>query len=213
MVGYSLFYPYVLTYIMKSLQKTLLIAGGTVIGIAVAGGMFAYQDGKIGRFSADETVQAAIDSNDYAQLSDAAQSRITEEKFAEMIDHQATRKAVETAIENNDYGAFVEAADDRMLERINSQEAFDEFVVRRVAMETHKAAIEEAVANNDYNAFVTEMDTHKAEIETNKPADAPERDHNHAELTNEQKQKKFQELVNYYVTNGELPDHGHRHHQ
>ncbi|USN56479.1 MAG: hypothetical protein H6766_05555 [Candidatus Peribacteria bacterium] len=173
---------------MKSLQKTLLIAGGTVIGIAVAGGMFAYQDGKIGAFS-DDTVQAALEANDYSALSTEAQAQITEDQFADMEAHQASREAIQTAIANRDYEAFLAAADDRMLERIDSEEAFNELVTREAAQTTYQSALEAAVVANDYDAYIAAED---ALHEAMQPSD-------------EDKQARFQELVTYYEENGALP--------
>lgn len=190
---------------MKALQKSLLVVGGTVVGIAIAGGMFAYQDGRIGQFTPDESVKTAIQANDYSQLSTEAQAKITEDRFAKMVDRQATKKAVQTAIEQADYNAFLQVADEKILDRVDSQEDFDELVTRHQARTAHREALETAVKNNDFAAFDAAIESHKATMEA--IDDDDDRHHNRPELTDEQKQEKFQKLVEYYTENGELPPH------
>lgn len=116
---------------------------------------------------------------------------------------------VKDAIEANDYAAFVESAPEMMLERIDSEEAFNEFTERKTQMEAaHEAmkiATTNAVANNDFVAFEAAHEAMQAQLEALRPDDVEARQRR-AERTDEEQQTHFDELVEYYEANGELPE-------
>lgn len=157
----------------------------------------------------DDTVRAAIEASDYSQLSTDMQDKISEDRFAKMTERHATKAAVQTAIENGDYDAFVEVADERMLDRIEDQEDFDKMVTRHQTRTAHREAIETAVKNNDFAAFDAAMEAHKTAMEALDDGDDHPRHTERPTLTDEQKQEKFDKLVEYYTENGELPQRKH----
>lgn len=152
----------------------------------------------------DDTVRVAIEANDYSQLSSEMQNKISEKKFAKMSQHKERKNAIKKALEANDYNLLPDTAKKRM-----SQEKFDQKVKHYNQKQAHKKAITQAVATNDFSAFEAAMETHRAEKEANRSSD-DSKHHNKPELTDEQKQEKFQKLVDYYNENGELPEHGPR---
>jgi adenylate kinase family enzyme len=148
-----------------------------------------------------DAVKTAIEAQDYSLVPEEAQERITQEKFEEIITNQAQKSAVRDAIEANDYQAFVEVADEKALERISSEADFDAAVAKNQERAANKEALETTIQNNDFASFQKLVEQHQANKEAARPDDAPERD----EPTTEQQQEKFDSLVEYYNTNGELP--------
>lgn len=179
--------------------KNLLIAAG--IGVLTLGSLsFAAINGKWPK-PFDETVKTAIESNNYSALSDTAKSKITQEQFAQMVAKKSEHAAVETAIESGDYAAFKNA----MIAQIPSEAEFQKMVVAHKARTETHAKIEAAVKNNDFAAFKSAVEAQKAQMVANHPGmegDAPKA------LSDEKLQKHFDTLVEYYKTNGKLPEIG-----
>jgi electron transfer flavoprotein alpha subunit len=206
-----LFITYLILTKMKN--KTMIVLGGVAIALTTTGVLFAQNLNPAAMAEKQAyraTVQTAVETNDYAGLTDEIKDRITEEKFADMVERQSTRDAVKNAIESNDYDAFQSVAGEKMLEKIDSQEAFEQMTARHAAMAAHKTAIEATVQANDYDAFVSAMETHKAAMEANRPDDAPVREAK--EIDEEKLQERFEKMVEYYQENGELPHMNHKRH-
>lgn len=179
--------------------KNLLIA--TSIGVLALGSLsFAAINGKWPK-PFDETVKTAVESNNYSALSDTAKSKITQEQFTQMVAKKSEHAAVETAIESGDYAAFKNA----MIAQIPSEAEFQKMVVAHKAQTETQAKIEAAVKNNDFAAFKSAIEAQKAQMVANHPGmdgNAPKA------LSDEKLQKHFETLVEYYKTNGKLPEMG-----
>ena len=135
-------------------------------------------------------------------------------------DSNTDKEAVKNAILSQDYDAFVISASERMLERVDSQLAFDELVAHKQAMEALKTQTQSqvltAVQNNDFVAFQSikeEMKTKKKELRDARDTDSTRPERARPELTVEQlaikaekQQERFDAMVEYYNTNGELPE-------
>ncbi len=149
----------------------------------------------------DETVKTAIESNNYSSLSDTAKSKITQEQFAQMVEKKAEHAAVAIAIESGNYTAFKSA----MIAQIPSEAEFQKMVAAHKARTETQTKIETAVKNNDFAAFKSAVEAQKAQMINNHPGmdgDAPKA------LNEDELQKKFNTLVEYYKSNGKLPDVG-----
>ncbi len=130
------------------------------------------------------------------------------------------KEAVKNAILSQDYDLFVASASERMLDRVDSQLAFDELVAHKQAMEALKTQTQSqvltAVQNNDFAAFQSikeEMKAKKKELRDARDTDSTRPERVRPELTAEQlaakaeKQlERFDAMVEYYNTNGELPE-------
>lgn len=175
--------------------KNVLIAAG--VGTVLLGSLsFAAVNGKMNRPDFSE-VRTAIESNNYASLTDEAKTKITEDQFAHMVEKEAQHKAVESAIEAGDYGAFKNA----MIAQIPDEAEFQKMVAAHKARSLAQQAVETAVKNNDFNAFKSAIEAQKA----NHPwfGNADDKTPSDDSL-----QKRFDTLVEYYKTNGKLPEMG-----
>ena len=135
-------------------------------------------------------------------------------------DTNTAKEAVKNAILSQDYDLFVASASERMLEKIDSQSAFDELVAHKQAMEALKTQTQSqvltAVQNNDFVAFQSikeEMKAKKQELHDARDADNTRSERVRPEPTAEQlaeravkQQERFDAMVEYYNTNGELPE-------
>lgn len=179
--------------------KNLLLTAG--IGVLTLGSLsFAAINSKWPK-PFDETIKTAVESNNYSALSDTAKSKISQEQFANMVAKKSEHAAVETAIESGDYTAYKNA----MIAQIPSEAEFQKMVAAHKARTETQAKIETAVKNNDFAAFKTAVEAQRAQMASNHPGmdgDAPKAP------SDEQLQKKFNTLVEYYKTNGKLPDVG-----
>ncbi len=123
---------------MNTLQKSLIIAAGAVLWGSVMGTMYAFP-------SAEKTeVRSAIEASDYSLLSDESQTKISEEKFEQMIERKATHQAVRDAIDAGDYSLVPTAAQEKI-----SEEKFNEMLERNA----QKDAVQSAIEAGDYEAF------------------------------------------------------------
>lgn len=178
--------------------KTLLI--GASLGVLALWSLsFAAVNGKWRSF--DETVKTAVESNNYAALSDTAKSRITQEQFNEMVSRKSEHQAIESAIEAGDYTAFKNA----MIAQIPTEAEFQKMVAAHKERAQVQAKIETAVKNNDFTAFKVALEEQKANMLDNHPGmdnDAPKA------LSDDKLQKHFDALVKYYTENGKLPEMG-----
>jgi hypothetical protein len=137
--------------------KTLLI--GASIGVLTLGSLsFAAINGKWSR-QMDETVKAAVESNNYAALSEAAKAKITQEQFTQMVAKKTEHQAVENALSSGDYTAFKNA----MIAQIPSEAEFQKMVAAHKARTESQAKIETAVKNNDFTAFKAAIEAQKAQ--------------------------------------------------
>lgn len=149
----------------------------------------------------DETVKTAVESNNYATLSATAKAKITQEQFAQMVAKKSEHQAVENAIESGDYVAFKNA----MIAGIPNEAEFQKMVAAHKARTETQTKIETAVKNNDFTAFRAAVEAQKAQMVANHPDmgnDSPKA------LSDEKLQKHFDTLVEYYKTNGKLPEMG-----
>lgn len=164
-------------------NTTLLTAAGiSAAALLTLGSTFAFKGGFTGQWLQQEWIQQAIEANDYSQLSEELQNKISEDRFNMMVEKYQGHQKLESAIESNDYNAFKESAPDKFLEQIDSQEKFEELVTRHNQMQAQQTAIEDAVKNDDFDAF-------KAAHE-------------------EQLKQRFDDMVSYYKENGSLPRGG-----
>ncbi len=118
-----------------------------------------------------------------------------------MVAKKSEHAAVETAIESGNYTAFKNA----MIAQIPSEAEFQKMVVAHKVRTETQTKIEAAVKNNDFAAFKSAVEAQKAQMAANHPgmeSDTPKA------LSNERLQKHFDTLVEYYKTNGKLPDIG-----
>jgi hypothetical protein len=207
---------------MNVLSKSVLVGSGVALGALLMSNMFAsnnnpelqaaIQAQDYSQLSAEmqerisedkfekiaqkhlthDQVKEAVDAGDYDLLPIEAQERMDEEKFQEQVDRLTTQKAVKAAIDAGDYDAFVEVAEGKILDKITSEEDFNELLAQKVDRDAMRQTVETAVANNDFDAFSDAVDAFDGN------GDKPEQ-------TDEQKQQKFDRLVEYYDENGELP--------
>lgn len=179
--------------------KTLLIGAG--IGVLTLGSLsFAAINGKWPR-AFDETVKTATESNNYAALSDSAKAKISQEQFAHMVEKKNEHQAIENAIESGDYAAFKNA----MMVQIPTEAEFQKMVAAHKTRTETQAKIEAAVKNNDFAAFKAAIEAQKTQMAIDHPNmgnDVPKA------LSDEKLQKHFDTLVEYYKTNGKLPEIG-----
>lgn len=109
------------------------------------GKMFHMEFG--GPMAENTDAQAAIENNDYAAFQSAIADspmadKLTEERFAEIVERHNKQKTIETALENNDYEAFVSA----------TTPTRDEFT-QMVEMHAQHKAVQAAIEAKDYTAF------------------------------------------------------------
>lgn len=118
-----------------------------------------------------------------------------------MVAKKTEHQAVENALEAGDYTAFKNA----MIAQIPSEAEFQKMVAAHKARTETQTKIEAAVKNNDFSAFKLAIEEQKANMLANHPVisdDAPK------VLSDEKLQKHFNILVEYYKTNGKLPEMG-----
>lgn len=118
-----------------------------------------------------------------------------------MVTKKNEHAAVESAIKAGDYTAFRNA----MIAQIPTEAEFQKMVAAHTSRTETQAKIEAAVKNNDFAAFKVAIQAQKAAMIANHPdmADkAPEAP------SDEKLQKHFNTLVEYYKTNGKLPEMG-----
>lgn len=118
-----------------------------------------------------------------------------------MVAKKTEHAAVESAIEAGDYTAFKNA----MIAQIPTEAEFQKMVTAHKSRTETQAKIETAVKNNDFAAFKVAVQAQKAQMVANHPEmgdKAPKA------LSDEMLQKHFNTLVEYYKTNGKLPDVG-----
>lgn len=149
----------------------------------------------------DETVKAAVESNNYTVLSETAKAKITQEQFAQMVVKKSEHQAVENALSSGDYTAFKNA----MIAQIPSEADFQKMVVAHKARNASQVKIEAAVKNNDFAAFKAAIEEQKANMASNHPG---MENNTPKALSDEKLQKHFDTLVEYYKTNGKLPEMG-----
>lgn len=175
------------------MNKKILI--GTVGTVALVGLSFAAVNtvGNAGHHVAMEGVRSAVEAGDYTALPEAAQTKISESQFAQMVERRAEHEAEKTAVENNDYPAFREAK----IAQIPTEEEFADMVTRHAEHEAAQTAIQDAIKNNDFVAF-------KAAHEAMKP-DGFDNANAHA-MDDTRLQKRFDTLVSQYQEDGTLPE-------
>jgi hypothetical protein len=188
---------YFLFFLMNT--KKLLIGAG--VGIFTLGTLsFAAVNAKNIR-TPDTTVRTAIESNNYAALSEAAKTKISQEQFTHMVTKNTQHEAVEKSLVAGDYTAFKNA----MIAQIPTETEFQAMVTAHKARVEAQTKIETAVKNNDFTAFKTAMEAQRAQMDANHPngdsADRPA-------STDTKLQEHFTKLVEYYKTNGKLPEMG-----
>lgn len=181
--------------------KTLLIGAG--IGVLALGSFsFAAVTGKLTKDADFSAVKSAVEANNYAALPETAKTKITEAQFAEMVQKSTEHKAVEAALASGDYTAFKAA----LVDEIPTEAEFQKMVAAHKAHAETQAKIETAVKNNDFAAFKVAIEAQKAQMVANHPGTddgkAPKA------LSDAQLQKHFNTLVEYYKTNGKLPEMG-----
>ncbi len=178
--------------------KTLLIGAG--VGVLTLGSLsFAAVNGKMGKNADFSSVRTAVEANNYSSLPDIAKAKISEAQFAKMVAKSAEHEAVEKAISSGDYTAFKNT----MIAQIPTEAEFADMVARHKTHTEAQAKIELAVKNNDFAAFKAVMEAQKSQMFANRPGvdgDAPKA------LSDEKLQKHFDSLVEYYKTNGQLPE-------
>lgn len=181
--------------------KSVLIAAS--LGTLILGSLSFAAVNSAKKSPADmEAVHAAVESGSYATLPEMAKTKITEEQFNIMVAKQTEHKAVEDAIAARDYTAFKNA----MIAQIPTETEFQKMVEGRKSMEATKAAIETAVKNNDFTAFKASIEAGRAHMETKRPEGTPEFEPK--AVDDSKLQSHFNELVEYYKTNGKLPEMG-----
>ena len=180
--------------------KTLLIGAG--IGILTLGSLsFAAVNGKFAHVADFSAVKTAIEANNYGALPDTAKAKITEAMFAEMVQKNTERTAVEKAVTAGDYTAFKNA----MIAQIPTEVEFQKMVTAQKFRAETQSKIETAVKNNDFAAFKVALEEQKTHMVVEHPGMgnmAPKA------LSDEKLQKHFDTLVEYYKTNGALPEMG-----
>lgn len=179
--------------------KTLLIGAG--IGVLALGSLsFAAVNGKMAKGGDFSAVKTAVEANKYASLPDTAKSKITEAEFAEMVQKHMEHTTIENAVIAGDYTAFKNA----MVAQIPTEAEFQKIVAAHKARTETQTKIETAVKNNDFSAFKIAVEAQRAAMVANHPGndDAPKAP------TDAELQKHFTTLVEYYKTNGKLPDVG-----
>lgn len=178
--------------------RTLLISAG--IGVLALGSLsFAAVNGKMAKGGDFSAVKTAVEANKYASLPDAAKSKITEAEFAEMVQKHMEHTTIENAVIAGDYTAFKNA----MVAQIPTEAEFQKIVAAHKARTETQTKIETAVKNNDFSAFKIAVEAQRAAMVANHPGDDAPKAPTDAEL-----QKHFTTLVDYYKTNGKLPDVG-----
>lgn len=118
-----------------------------------------------------------------------------------MVAKKTEHQAVENALEAGDYTAFKNA----MIAQIPSEAEFQKMVAVHKARSATEAKIEAAVKNNDFSAFKSAIEEQKANMLANNPGMS---DKAPKALSDEKLQKHFNTLVEYYKTNGKLPEMG-----
>ncbi len=125
---------------------------------------------------------------------------------------------LDSAVKTNDYAAFVESAPEQLLNKVDSEEAFNEFAAQKAEMDVlHRetqANILAAVQTNNYDAFQKVTEAMKAKMdELHADDDNGFGMKGRPELTAEQEaefgtrqQEMFDKMVTYYEENGELPE-------
>jgi hypothetical protein len=156
--------------------------------------------------SAFKTAQTQL-INDKAKTEIDRVNSTTQDQLNEMSDRQVKQQAVQDAIKNNDYNEFKSNADTRILEKVNSQEAFDKLVAAEKIRAEQITKIDDAIKNNDSLAYIAAV---KA-LAANKPTDT-----NNANRparptpTDAQIQAQFDKLVAAYKADGSLPSQNDR---
>ena len=145
----------------------------------------------------DETVKIAVESNNYSALSETAKAKITQEKFDVMVAKKAEREVIEAAIEAGDYAAFKNAS----IAQIPTEAEFQKMVAVHKARDVARAQIETAVKNNDFAAFKAALEIQKSQMAELHSGDSAPEAPSDAKL-----QEHFNKLVEYYKTNGKLPE-------
>jgi hypothetical protein len=119
---------------------------------------------------------------------------------------------VKEAIEAQDYATFLEVAPDKILERVTSEADFEALIERKQQMQTlrtdKKAQVEIAVQENDLEVFVAAVEDFHAAKQALRQSDADDVAKKlKTPPTTEQLEERFNNLVDYYNENGELPEH------
>lgn len=188
------------------------IFAGTIAFAGGMGGISAVASGSPTLQQEVKNVQSAIESKDLNAYKTAKTELIkekseleleevnstTQEELDQMATRQSQMKAVQEAVKNNDYEAFKASANEKMLQKINSQEEFDKLVTNYKTRQEFATKLAETIKNNDFEGFKALEQTRRNEVETTKGVDKPE-------LSDEQLQARFDELVEAYKTDGSLP--------
>ena len=169
-------YDFLLSYFI-AMKKVLGLV--TLVAVVTAGSFtFAFPGqwaGGEGRGEHHEEVRAAIEANDYSLLPTEVQEKISEEQFAEKVEHHAdmeeNKAAVEEAVANNDFAAFqalheakraemeakrqerIDAGEDVKEPREGSEELTDEEKEAKM-----RERFDEMVAYYDENGELPEME-------------------------------------------------------
>jgi hypothetical protein len=107
---------------------------------------------------------------------------------------------VKSAVEANDYSKLSTDEQSKV-----TKEQFAQMVTVNKAMISHQAAIESAVKANDFTSFKKAHTDFKALMDANKPADMTD-DKTRPDPTDDELKQRFEKLVEYYKTNGKLPE-------
>ncbi len=177
--------------------KSVLIAAGAATVLLGSLTFAAVNSANRPDFSA---VKTAVEANNYASLPDTAKAKITEAQFATMVTKATEHKAVEAAVVAGDYTAFKNAK----IAEIPTETEFQKMVSARKAHAEAQAKIETAVKNNDFAGYKAAITAEKAQMDANRP----DANGTHPAPTDAQLQKRFDQLVKYYKTNGKLPEMG-----
>ena len=206
--------------ILSSLSTKIIVGSLAIVG--GIGGVTALASTNPTVQTDLNNVKAAITSKDLSAfkiaqtqlINDKAKTEIdrvnstTQDQLNEMSDRMVKQQAVQDAIKNNDYNAFKVNADARMLERVNSQEAFDKLVAAEKTRTEQITKIDDAIKNNDSSAYMVALKV----LEVNKPTDTNAEKNKPARPTptDAQIQTQFDKLVAAYKADGSLPSQNNR---
>lgn len=204
MVNFSLHIIHTMKH--NNTAKKMVIGG--VLALALVAGGLTVSANPVST-SNWNSIQSAIQNKDLnafrsatIQAATERANSVTQEQLNTMADKLSDRQAVKDAINANDYEAFKKVAGEKMLERVNTQEEFNQLVTRNNERKAAMTQVDEAVKNNDFNAYKTALTNLKeSRPEGMRGGDRGER----RTPTDAQLQARFDELVAQYKADGTLP--------
>lgn len=180
------------------MKKILITTGAAFTAIALTTLTFAWVQNNLETKADREVIRTAIESNNYASLSDTAKTQITEALFATMVAKNMNQQAELAAIDSGDYTAFRNAK----IAKIPDESVFNAITSMKKAQTAAQADIEASIKSNDFTAFKKAHTDLKTTLDTLK-AGKPRFEQNIQ--TDEQLQKHFDSLVTQYNDDGTLP--------